>query len=128
MSKIGIELKINVNLIEKARLYPGQKGNYLTLTGFIDLDQKDQYENNGFLTQSISKEERDSGVKMPILGNTKIFFDDRQPAAPRQVVQQPQGQPQYQQAPQRPAPPMNQPMGAHQQAPVDDFDSESIPF
>ena len=42
--------------------------------------------------------------------------------------QQAQGQPQYQQAPQRPAPPMNQPMGAHQQAPVDDFDSESIPF
>ena len=122
MSKIGVELKINVKLIEKARLYPGKKGNYLTLTCFIDLDQVDQYENNGFLTQSISKEERDSGVKMPILGNTKIFFDDRQPAQPQK---QPQRAP-TQAAPTQ-APPMNQPMGAHQQAPIDDFDDD-IPF
>ena len=127
MSKIGISIKLDVTKIDKARLFQGAKGTYLDLTGFIDLDQKDQYENNGFISQSVSKEERAQTIQTPILGNTKIFFDDRQPAQPQQPVPQPQGQPQYQQAP-RPAPPMNQPMGAHQQAPVDDFDNSAIPF
>jgi len=83
--KIGVNISINVNKIEKARLFQGKKGKYLDLTTFIDLDNLDQYENNGFIAQSVSKEERAQGVQGPILGNCKVFYDDSK-------TQNPQGQ------------------------------------
>jgi thiamine pyrophosphate-dependent acetolactate synthase large subunit-like protein len=72
--KIGLSVRIDVTKIDKARLYAGAKGTYLDLTTFVDTDQKDQYENNGFISQSVDKEEREKGVKTPILGNVKVFF------------------------------------------------------
>ena len=74
--KIGISIKLDVSKIDKARLFKGEKGTYLDLTSFIDLDQKDQYENNGFIAQSVSKEEREANVQTPILGNVKVFYSD----------------------------------------------------
>ncbi len=82
--KIGISIKLDVSKIDKSRLFKGEKGTYLDLTTFIDTDQQDQYGNNGFISQSITKEERNAGVKTPILGNTKVFY---QP--PQQPAQQP---------------------------------------
>ena len=87
--KIGVRLKLNVSMIEKARLFKGKKGTYLDATVFIDVDQQDQYGNNGMITQDVSKEERDSGVKGPILGNVEVFYDDRQQQAPQQQSQHP---------------------------------------
>jgi hypothetical protein len=72
--KVGISVKIDVTKIEKERLVKGKKGTYLDLTTFVDLDEVDQYDNNGFISQSVSKEERDAGVKGPILGNVKVFW------------------------------------------------------
>jgi hypothetical protein len=72
--KVGISVRIDVTKIDKARLYKGEKGTYLDLTTFVDTDEKDQYENNGFISQSVDKEERDQGVKTPILGNVKVFY------------------------------------------------------
>ena len=74
MATVGISLRIDVTKIDKDRLYKGQKGQYLDLTTFVNLDEKDQYDNNGFISQSVSKEERDAGVKTPILGNVKVFY------------------------------------------------------
>lgn len=108
MSKIGVRLKIDVSKIDKARLFTGQKGVYLDATVFIDPDQKDQYENNGMITQDVTKEEKDSGVKGPILGNVQVFWREQY------KQQAPQQQAPQQQAPQQ------------QQAP-DNFD-EKIPF
>ena len=65
--KIGVEVQIDVKKIEKARLYAGAKGTYLTMTTFIDLDEKDQYENNGFISHKKNKDEQNN---TPILGNT----------------------------------------------------------
>ncbi len=76
MSKIGISISIDVTKIDKARLYKGKKGTYLDLTTFIDTEQADQYDNHGFITQSPSKDEREQKVKMPILGNCKVFYRD----------------------------------------------------
>lgn len=73
---VGISIRINVEKIDKSRLYKGAKGTYLDLTTFVDLDNKDQYDNNGFIKQSTSKEERDAGVKTEILGNVKVFSND----------------------------------------------------
>jgi|TARA_R110002167_G_scaffold357183_1_gene572590 hypothetical protein len=72
--KVGISVRIDVTKIDKARLYKGEKGTYLDLTTFVDTEEKDQYENNGFISQSVDKEERDQGVKTPILGNVKVFY------------------------------------------------------
>ena len=76
MSKVGVSLKINVSEIDKARLFAGQKGKYLDCTVFIDLDQLDQYGNSGMITQDVSKEEKQQGVKGNILGNCKVFWSD----------------------------------------------------
>jgi single-stranded DNA-binding protein len=77
MSKIAVSIKIDVTKIDKSRLFKGEKGTYLDLTTFIDLDQKDQYDNNGFISQSVSKEEKENNVQTPILGNCRVFWKEQ---------------------------------------------------
>ena len=91
MAKIGIEISIDVTKIDKARIKPHQNGSkYLTLTGFVNLDEKDQYDNNGFITQKKNKDEPKE-MKMPILGNSRVFWSDMQPQqAPQQQATAPQ--------------------------------------
>ena len=123
MSKIGVSLKINVSMIDKQRLFAGKKGTYLDATVFIDLDELDQFDNSGMITQDVSKEEKASGGKGAILGNCKVFWSDsgNAPQKPAAHNQQQQYQPPQQQA------------GFNQQAPqqpaggFDDFDDD-IPF
>lgn len=121
--KVGIEVQIDVTKIVKDRLYQGAKGKYLTMTTFVDLDQKDQYDNNGFIAH---KKEKDEQVNPPILGNVKVFWTEN-----GQAPQQPQQAPQYQ--PQQPAHVNPQQVKAdqwkaQQQAQNVDFDNTDIPF
>ena len=96
MSKIGISIKLDVKKLDKARFFAAQSGAlYVDLTMFLDPDNEGQYGDHGFATQSTSKEERDSGVQMPILGNGKIFYGlnelkaaGSQAPAPQQQQQQ----------------------------------------
>ena len=75
--KVGVTISLDVTKIDKSRLYKGVKGTYLDLTTFVDTETKDQYENNGFISQSQTKEEREGGAERPpILGNVKVFFTD----------------------------------------------------
>ena len=74
MATVGVSVRIDVTKIDKDKLYKGQKGQYLDLTTFINLDEQDKYGNNGSISQSVSKEERNAGVKNPILGNVKVFY------------------------------------------------------
>lgn len=113
MSKIGISVRIDVTKIDKARLFKGEKGTYLDLTTFVDLDNKDQYDNNGFIAHSVSKEEREQGVQGAILGNVKVFYQN--------------GQQSGQNAPQQPVQNGVQQGYAAQQPSGQDFD-DSIPF
>jgi len=113
--KIGVNLSIDVKSIEKARLIAHQNGKtYLNMTVFIDPDSPDQYGQHGMITQDVSKEEKDGGVKGAILGNAKVFWKDN-----AQQQQQGMQQAQRQMAPQQAA--------LQQQAPVDKFDDD-IPF
>ena len=66
-----ISLKIDVSKIDKSKLFKGEKGTYLDAVIFLK-DEKDQYGNNGMITQSVSKEDREKGGKGVILGNAKI--------------------------------------------------------
>jgi hypothetical protein len=83
--KVGLSVRIDVTKIDKERLYKGEKGTYLDLTTFVDTTSQDQYENNGFISQSVDKEEREKGVQTPILGNVKVFYTDwaEQPSTPQ---------------------------------------------
>jgi len=83
MAKIGVSLNIDVTKIDKEHIYEGKKGKYLTLTAFIDIDEQDQYGNNGMVTQKLNKEAQDAGQKGAILGNSKVFWSETpQPQAP----------------------------------------------
>ncbi len=119
MAKVGVSFKLDVTKIDKARLFKGQKGTYLDATVFIDIDDLDQYGNSGMITQDVTKEEKQQGVKGNILGNVKVFWKDSPQQAPQQ---QPMRQPQ--QAPQHRAPQQAQPQ--YNEPPMD-FDDD-IPF
>lgn len=91
--KLGISLKIDVTKIDKARLFAAQSGaKYLDMTTFVDLDNPGQYGDHGFISQNVSKEERQQGVKGEILGNAKVFYTEggqSQPSGFSQPQQQP---------------------------------------
>ncbi len=108
--KYGVRIKLDVSKINKAKLFKGQKGTYLDATVFLDVDIKDQYDNNGMITQDAPK-----GEQGAILGNAQVFWSDG--GQPRAVQQQ---APQQQQATQQ---------QVSQQVPsFDDEFSDSIPF
>jgi hypothetical protein len=67
MSKL-VSISINVDLLDKSKLYKGKKGTYLNISGFLKEDA-DQYGNFGFVTQDGVKTEASNA---PILGNFKI--------------------------------------------------------
>lgn len=113
MSKVGIELRIDVMKIDKDRLYEGQGGaKYLTATAWVDSSTADKYGFHGMVTMKQTKEERESKTYTPIIGNSKMFWNDDNSLIAKggQSVQQAQ----QQQAP------------VAQQAPVE-FDDD-IPF
>lgn len=77
-----ITIKLNVLAIEKSRLFKGAKGTYLDAV-LIETPQS-QY-GDYMIVQSVTKEEREQGIKGPILGNAKIVGQkpvQQQAAAP----------------------------------------------
>ena len=74
--KIGFNIKIDVTKLDKARFFKGKKGTYADLTCFIDTDTVSEYGDNGTVSQAITSEERNNGLKLPILGNAKVFYTD----------------------------------------------------
>ena len=78
-----IAIKIDVTKIDKSRLFQGKNGaQYLDATVFVN-EEQGNFGDNGMVTQSVSKEERESGVKGAILGNVKllgVYGDNSAPA------------------------------------------------
>ncbi len=64
-----IVCKINVTRIDKAHLFNGKNGKYLDIALFENRDGTDEHGNEGFITQSVTKEAREAGQKGPIIGN-----------------------------------------------------------
>jgi len=91
MATYGVNLKIDVSKIDKSKLFKGEKGNYLDLTAFINVDKQGQYGDNGMVTQNWKDQQKGEG---PILGNAKVFWrDDGGQAQPAQQQQQSQPEP-----------------------------------
>ena len=109
MATYGVNLKIDVSKIMKEKMFKGQKGTYLDATVFLNADEKDQYDNNGMITQNWKEQQKGEG---PILGNATVFWRDDN--------QQRRQQPAQNQQPQRPA-------QGNTPEPIDDFDDD-IPF
>lgn len=78
-----VSIKIDLSKIDENRVFHSQKtgARYLDITGVLT-DTPDQYENNGFVKQNTTKEEREAGVKLPIVGNFKLLKILNKPGAP----------------------------------------------
>ena len=72
MSKL-ISLKVNLDKVDKSKLYKGSKGTYLDLDVWIN-DEPDNYGNDASASLNLSKEERESGAKKVYVGNGKKLF------------------------------------------------------
>lgn len=65
-----ISVKINASKIDKNHLYAGKSGKYLNCFLIPNKDgQPDQYGQDGFVAQSVSKEARARGEKGLIIGS-----------------------------------------------------------
>ena len=76
MAKIGVSVRVNIDLIDMSRVFQGANGRYVDLTMFLDTENESQYEDHGFISQSIGRSEREQGIKTPILGSGKVFSSD----------------------------------------------------
>lgn len=85
--RIGVNLKVDVSKLDKAKFFKGKKGTYVDLTAFIDTENVSDFGDNGRITQKGEK-----GEQMPIIGNAKIFWRDDANAQPTRehVKEQPQ--------------------------------------
>ena len=73
--------KIDVTKLDKSHFFKGQKGIYADLMLIPNKDGGDQYGNDGFVSQGVSKEARDKGEKGKIVGNYKKIHRPEAPQA-----------------------------------------------
>lgn len=84
-----INVKIDVSLIDKARLFTGKTRadghapKYLDLV-LVPRREVGQYGDTHIVKQGVTKEEREAGVEMPILGNATERGAPKAPAAAAQ--------------------------------------------
>ena len=79
-----IKGSINLDMIDKSKIYVGKKGKYLPITITIN-DEVDNYGNQGPVVIEQTKEEREAKVAKIYLGNVKVVWTngDNVQAAPR---------------------------------------------
>jgi hypothetical protein len=63
-----ITIKLDVTKLQKERFYHGKKGIYAEL---VLIEHENDYGDDGFVAQSVTKEERNAGERGPIVGNWK---------------------------------------------------------
>jgi len=83
-----ITASINLNEIDKTKIIKGKKGQYLPISITIN-DEVDQFGNQGPITMSQSKEEREAKSPKNYLGNVKVVWTNglNVAAAPREDQQ-----------------------------------------
>jgi hypothetical protein len=65
-----ITISINLEAVEKSRIFEGKKGRYLDM---VLIETPNSPHNDYMVVQSVSKEEREQGIKGNILGNGKTI-------------------------------------------------------
>ena len=84
-----IKTSINLDLIDKSKIYVGKKGKYLPVTITLN-DELDNFGNNGPIIIEQTKEEREAKAPKVYLGNVKVVWTngDNVAVAPKDNVQQ----------------------------------------
>lgn len=80
--------KIDRLKIVEEHVYKGQKGEYIDFVLHDNKNGTDDYGNDGFITQSVSKEARAAGIKGPIIGNWRNIHTANQGPARTPVTKQ----------------------------------------
>ena len=85
---------INLSAIPKDKIIDGKKGKYLPITITVN-DEVDQFNNQGPMIVSQSKEEREAKVDKVYLGNVKVVWTngDNVSAAPKTEPNKPKSEP-----------------------------------
>ncbi len=68
-----IKTSINLELIDKSKIYVGKKGKYLPITITLN-DEIDNFGNNGPVIVEQTKEERETKSPKTYLGNGKVVW------------------------------------------------------
>ena len=68
-----IKGSINLDMIDKSKIFVGKKGKYLPVTITIN-DEVDNYGNQGPMVIEQSKEEREAKTPKTYLGNVKVVW------------------------------------------------------
>jgi hypothetical protein len=68
-----IKTSINLDQIDKSKIYIGKKGKYLPVTITLN-DELDNFGNNGPIIIEQSKEEREAKAPKVYLGNVKVVW------------------------------------------------------
>lgn len=76
-----MKLVINLSKVDKQKLFKGQKGIYLN-AALIIKDEADQYGNNAFIIEEITKEQRLAGERGTIIGSGKYLKTQNLPSEP----------------------------------------------
>ena len=64
--------KIDKSLLKSVTKKDGTKATYLNLICWPNRDGQDKFGNDGSVKHSLTKEQRDAGIKSEILGNYKV--------------------------------------------------------
>ncbi len=85
-----IKASINLDMIDKSKIYVGKKGKYLPITITIN-DEVDNYGNQGPVVIEQSKEEREAKAAKIYLGNVKVVWTNGEnvATAPREGQEAP---------------------------------------
>lgn len=65
---------INLDKIDKSKIYEGKNGKYLTIT--VTINDETRYGNNLSVSEAQTKEERDAKTPKNYLGNGKVVWTD----------------------------------------------------
>lgn len=80
----SIAIKVDVTKIDKTAIYEGKKGKYVDMMLVENKDGADQYGNDGFVSQGLSKERREAGERGPIIGNWRRIKTKTTTTTPKQ--------------------------------------------
>lgn len=80
-----ITIKLDVTKLQKQRFFHGKKGGIYA--DLILIEHPNDFGDDGFIAQSVTKEERDAGERGPIVGNWRET--NKKPLPPTPVRQAP---------------------------------------
>ena len=76
-----IKTSINLDQIDKSKIYVGKKGKYLPITITLN-DEVDNFGNNGPVIVEQTKEEREAKSPKTYLGNVKVVWTNGSNVSP----------------------------------------------